>query len=399
MMQKSVPQIFYPGAHINRALSLNTCNLISVDVMLKTQYYFSSVTSSLKFTTIAASCMLLSACQSEPQHPDTARDDAVHSAQVVPGSLIDLSHWKITLPMDSNGDGKIDEVGPPQILRLYEPRFFYGNDRGEVVFTAPNKAITTANSTNTRSELRQMINPQGAKTKAPGNNFALAAHPQAANFGAVGGHLSATLAVNHVAVNAAHPDKPPAYSVVVGQIHAGKDESLLSQGFGYGNEPLKIYYKKFPNHAYGSVFWTYERNLAKDDPNRTDIAYPVWGNTWESAENPGQKGIKLNESFSYTVNVVGNIMQLVFEAPNKPRVEYAIDLSSNMDAFGKVDSLDNPAGYSGDWFYFKAGAYNQCSSKDQQGMWYAGCAGSGIWEEDFREGNYARVSFSSIVLK
>lgn len=399
-MQKSVPQIFYPGARTYRAHHLlYTCSLISVDVMLKTPHHFPSLTFSRRIISFAAGCVVLSACQGEPQASATATGDPMHNTTVVPGSLIDLRHWKITLPTDSNGDGKIDEVSPPQILRLYEPRFFYGNDKGEVVFTAPNKAITTANSTNTRSELRQMVDPQGGKTKAPSNNFALAAHPQAERFGSIGGRLSATLAVNHVAVTATHPDKKPAFSVVVGQIHAGKDESLLKNGFGYGNEPLKIYYKKFPEHEYGSVFWTYERNLAKDDPNRTDIAYPVWGNTWESLENPGQKGIKLNESFSYSVDVVGNVMQLTFTAPDKPRVEYSIDLSNNTDAYGNADSLDNPAGYAGDWFYFKAGAYNQCSSKDQPGMWYAGCAGSGVWEEDYRDGNYVRVSFSSIDLK
>ena len=301
--------------------------------------------------------------------------------------------------MDSNRDGKIDDLGPPQITRLYEPRFFYGNENGEVVFTAPNKAITTANSTNTRSELRQMLDPKGSKTKAPGNNFVLGSHPKAKRYGAIGGGLSATLSVNHVAVSAKHPHKKPAFSVVVGQIHAGKDERLLDSGFGYGNEPLKIYYKKWPNHDYGSVFWTYERNLEKDDPNRTDIAYPVWGNTWESSEDPGENGIKLNESFNYTVDVDGDVMHLTFKAENKAVVEYSINLSNNVNAYGEADPLDNPRGYTGDWFYFKAGAYNQCSSKDQQGMWYAGCAGTGFWENDKRQGHYAQASFSSIVLK
>ncbi|GAB2515123.1 hypothetical protein GCM10008940_17070 [Microbulbifer agarilyticus] len=316
----------------------------------------------------------------------------------MPGSLVDLNNWKITLPMDSNGDGKIDEVGPPHISRLYEPRFFYGKNNGELVFTAPNKAITTANSTNTRSELRQMIDPSQKKTSSPKNNFVLAAHPKAQRYGSIGGRLSATLSVNHVATHATHPNKKPAFSVVVGQIHAGKDKKLLSSGFGYGNEPLKIYYKKWPGHEYGSVFWTYERNLEKNDPNRTDIAYPVWGNTWESSEDPGENGIKLDEAFGYTVNVVDNVMHLTFESENKPRVEYSIDLANNIDAHGKVDEQDNPAGYSGDWFYFKAGAYNQCSTKDQEGMWYAGCAGSGIWDEDYARGHYARASFTSITL-
>ncbi|UTF61021.1 polysaccharide lyase family 7 protein [Gilvimarinus sp. DA14] len=347
---------------------------------------------------IVSSVAVLTACQGQTQtKKETYNADAMIGKRI-PGSVMDFSHWKITLPMDSNRDGKIDEVGPPNISRLLEPRFFYANEEGGVVFAAPNKAITTANSTNTRSELRQMVDPEGSKTKAPGNNFALAAHSKASKYGAIGGQLSATLAVNHVAVDAKNPDKKPAFSVVVGQIHAGKDDSM-ARGFGYGNEPLKIYFKKWPNHEHGSVFWTYERNLERDDPNRTDIAYPVWGNLWDSSEDPGEAGLKLNETFSYTVDVDGNIMNLTFSAEGKPTVEYSVDLSNNVDPNGVVDELDNPRGYSGDWFYFKAGAYNQCSSKDQEGMWYAGCAGSGVWEEDYQNGHYVQATFSSLTVK
>ncbi|WP_041524020.1 polysaccharide lyase family 7 protein [Gilvimarinus agarilyticus] len=346
---------------------------------------------------VASSLTLLTACQGQAETKKTGYTAEDLAGKRIPGSVMDFSHWKITLPMDSNRDGKIDEVGPPSISRLLEPRFFYANEAGEVVFTAPNKAITTANSTNTRSELRQMVDPEGSKTKAPGNNFALAAHPKASRYGSIGGRLSATLAVNHVAVEAKNPNKKPAFSVVVGQIHAGKDEKM-ARGFGYGNEPLKIYYKKWPNHEHGSVFWTYERNLEKDDPNRTDIAYPVWGNLWDSSEDPGEAGVLLDQTFSYSVDVDGNVMNLTFESEGKPTVEYSVDLSNNVDPNGKVDELDNPRGYSGDWFYYKAGAYNQCSSKDEEGMWYAGCAGTGVWEEDSQAGHYAQATFSSITL-
>ncbi|MDO3385915.1 polysaccharide lyase family 7 protein [Gilvimarinus sp. SDUM040013] len=340
----------------------------------------------------------LAGCQGQPQASQSSSESMDVRGKRAPGTVIDLSQWKITLPMDSNRDGKIDEVGPPTISRLLEPRFFYANSEGGVVFTAPNKAITTSNSTNTRSELRQMIDASGSKTKAPGNNFVLAAHPNASRYGSIGGTLSAKLAVNHVAIEAKNPDKKPAFSVVVGQIHAGKDSSM-AKGFGYGNEPLKIYYKKWPDHEYGSVFWTYERNLERDDPNRTDIAYPVWGNLWDSSESPQEQGVKLNEPFSYVVDIDGSVMTLTFSAEGKPTVNYSVDLSNNVDPEGRLDELDNPKGYSGDWFYFKAGAYNQCSAKDQDGMWYAGCAGSGIWSEDSQNGHYAQATFYSLTLK
>lgn len=318
-----------------------------------------------------------------------------------PAGKFDLSNWKITVPLDQDNNGKADDIDTKALQTYQHPDFFYIDVNGDLVFTSPNKAVTTQTSSNTRSELRQMIRglDTSIDTKSYGNNFALAAHRDAAYFDQIGGRLDATLKVNHVAVNAKHPKKP-AYSVVVGQIHAGKDKDLISEGngFGYGNEPIKIYYKKWPNHDTGSVFWTYERNLAKEDPNRTDIAYPVWGNTWENPNDPKTAGISLGEEFSYTIDVKGNVMHLTFSSAARKTVTYEINLTDNVDAYGKVDPKDNPNGYAGDWHYFKAGAYNQCSTQDSEGMWYAACAGTGDWQTDKANGDYTSVTFSRLVL-
>ncbi|MBQ4832021.1 polysaccharide lyase family 7 protein [Pseudoalteromonas sp. MMG010] len=320
----------------------------------------------------------------------------------VPADKFDLSHWKITIPVDLDNNGKIDEVSVKDIQSYAHPDFFYLDDNGGMVFAAPNKAITTANSTNTRSELRQMIRGSNTKikTKYAGNNFAIDAHPLSERFGAVGGKMEATLKVDHVATRATDPTKSAAYSVVVGQIHAGKDKALVEKnlGFGWGNEPLKIYFKKWPDHEKGSVFWNYERNLPKTDPARKDITYPVWGNTWENPNEPGDAGIALGEEFSYTVNVHGNIMHLTFSAQGKPDVNYSINLANNVDAYGKVDEKDHPLGYTADWNYFKAGAYNQCSTKLAKAGWYPGCLGTGDWKTDKANGDYVQVTFSKLKL-
>ena len=168
--------------------------------------------------------------------------------------------------------------------------------------------------------------------------------------------------------------------------------------YGYGNEPLKIYFKKFPDHDTGSVFWNYERNLAKEDPNRTDIAYPVWGNVWTNAEDPGNAGIPLGQSLSYVVNVYDDVMHLEFSTQGKPTKTFKINLADNIDANGKVDTLDNPTGYAGDAHYFKAGIYNQCSTKDAPGVWYAACPGTGDWATDKVNGDYAQATFSRLVV-
>ena len=341
---------------------------------------------------ILAALGLLAACA-------TAGADHSAEGKLVPADKFDLSQWNITVPLDGNRDRKADIIKVADLQSYSHPDFFYLDENDHMVFATPNKAITTPNSTNTRSELRQTLRGKrtSINTKAPGNNFALASHPLANRFASIGGRMDATLHVDHVAQRAQIQDKFPTYSVVIGQIHSVKLDNHPEE-YGWGNEPLKISFKKFPDHEYGSVYWAYERNLGKDDPDRTDIVYPVWGNTWENPADPGEAGIKLGEVMSYTVNVTGDVMYLTFETERHGTTEFAINLANNVDANGKVDAQDNPYGYTGDMHYFKAGAYNQCSSKLQEGFWYPGCLGTGDWETDKANGDYAQVTFHSLTL-
>lgn len=327
----------------------------------------------------------------------TYADMASAHGYQLPAAEFDLTHWKITLPMDDNGDKKPDEVEVEKIGQYSHPDYFYLDAEGRLVFTAPNKAITTANSSNTRSELRYMQRGSNTKIKThdAGNNFAVEARKDSNKFGSVGGKMEATLRVDHVAKNAANPGSKPAYSAVIGQIHAEQYESTKS-GFGYGNEPIKIFYKKFPSHKTGSVFWTYERNLAKNDPDRTDIAYPVFGNLWDNSADPGEAGIALGEDFSYTINVHRNVMYLTFSNARLGEVKFRKSLVSQHDANGEVDEKDNRLSYGGDSLYFKAGVYNQCSTKTDGSFWAAACAGTGHWPTDKANGDYAQVSFSRL---
>jgi len=322
-----------------------------------------------------------------------AKDD------VVPADKFDLSEWKITVPVDKNKDKKPDDIDVKQLKKYSHPDFFYLDENGGLVFASPNKALTTKNTTNTRSELRQMI--RGTKTKysthGPQNNFAVLARKDSDKFGRVGGRLDATLKVDHVATRAGNPDTKAAFSAVVGQIHAVKSKDTKS-GFGFGNEPIKVYYKKFPGHAMGSVFWNYERNLARKDPNRKDIAHPVFGFDWTNKEDPGQQGIALGEEFSYTINVHENMMYLTFSNARLGTKTFTKSLVSQHSADGTIDPLDNKFSYGGDSLYFKAGIYNQCSTAKGGGTWYAECPGTGDWETDKANGDYAQATFSKIEL-
>ena len=354
----------------------------------------------IKYSTFKiAACGMLTMSMLGGSALASAQSKGVKDRALAPASKFDLSHWNITLPVDQNRDGKVDTIKVKDLQKYSHPDFFYLDDQDRMVFVAPNKGALTKNTSNTRSELRYMLRGSNTrpKTHSAANNFAVEARADSDKFGSIGGRMDATLQVNHVALNAGHPDKKAAYSAVIGQIHAIKYESTKS-GFGFGNEPLKIYYKKFPGHDTGSVFWTYERNLAKDNDDRTDIAYPVWGNTWENQSDPGAAGVPLNEDFSYTVNVHKNTMHLTFTAPGRPTVNYSINLANNVDAYGKVDPLDNKYSYGGDHLYFKAGIYNQCSTTNKPGMWYVACEGTGDWEKDKANGDYAKATFSRLIV-
>ncbi|WP_394149154.1 polysaccharide lyase family 7 protein [Vibrio maritimus] len=346
----------------------------------------------MKKLTIIAGSILLSL-------PLTTLADVANNgvSYPVPADKFDMRNWKITIPSDINEDGKVDEIEGVAMLSYSHEDFFHLDQDGNLVFEVHNKAITTKNSKNARSELRQM--PRGANfdnilTNDKLNQWALSSHPDAKSYSAVGGTLEATLKVNHVSMNAKFPEKYPAHSVVVGQIHAKKHNELIEAktGYGHGNEPLKIFYKKFPDHEYGSVFWNYERNLAKADPDRADIAYPVWGNTWENPAEPGKAGIKLGEEFSYKVEVKGTMMFLTFETARHDTVKYEIDLSKG------IDEKDFPTGYAEDDFYFKAGAYGQCSTQEKHPVWGPGCAGTGDFATDKKNGDYNSVTFSVLKL-
>jgi len=91
-------------------------------------------------------------------------------------------------------------------------------------------------------------------------------------------------------------------------------------------------------------------------------------------------------------------MYLTFSSDKHGTVEYTKSLVHNVDAYGKADPLDNKYSYGGDSLYFKAGVYNQCSTKTGGGSWYAGCAGTGDWAEDKANGDYAQATFSKLTI-
>ncbi|WP_299555956.1 polysaccharide lyase family 7 protein [Seonamhaeicola sp.] len=76
---------------------------------------------------------------------------------------IDLSHWKVTLPV-ANDKGKPVEIEPPEILDFAEmevakPYMYIDSTRGAIVFHAMPTDSKTRNTKYTRSELREQMEP------------------------------------------------------------------------------------------------------------------------------------------------------------------------------------------------------------------------------------------------
>jgi hypothetical protein len=81
-----------------------------------------------------------------------------------PAQILDLTNWKITLPVDNVGtfSGTAVEVKQPQLATFSDAYFFVGG--GGVVFHTPVEGARTSGSNYPRSELREMTG--GGATQA-----------------------------------------------------------------------------------------------------------------------------------------------------------------------------------------------------------------------------------------
>lgn len=283
------------------------------------------------------------------------------------------------------GDGTQIE----DITNYHNDDFFYAaSDENEnwVVFKTPNQGVTSKNSSNTRTELhekREWIPEEGGK-------------------------LTGTCKVMHVS-KSGDARVAASYSVVVGQIHSGA---------GHENEPIKIFYKKFPGHTKGSVFWNYEINTAgEDNSGRWDYSYPVWGYDFSVVgsspkEYPAEPkdGIELGEAFNYTINVHEGVMYLEFTSKGHKTVNFTKNLmvsefTTKEDTPEQVqklfwpinqDGVERPEAYTSELMYFKQGAYNQTNGKSPEKniVWCGGAKTyGGDIQKQYENGDFTEVWF------
>ncbi len=307
-------------------------------------------------------------------------NDGLSAKRVVPNEVIPfMDKFKILL-----GDGTTAE----DLTNFENKDFFYTKIEGTrrwVVYKTPNSGVTSKNSSNTRTELHEKRNWTPEQ----------------------GGRLTGTCKVMQVSTSG-DATVAASFATVVGQIHSGE---------GHENEPLKIFYKKFPGQEKGSVFWNYEINTEGDNKKRWDYSTAVWGNNMavigkSKDDYPAEPedGIALGEEFSYEVNVYKGIMYLTFRSKGHETKTFTKNLIASeyvkpADLPSQVMKIFAPMGqngteqataYKGELVYFKQGAYNQTNGKDpsKNKVWNAGAETyGGNIAKQYENGSYTEVWF------
>lgn len=325
----------------------------------------------------------LNSCKTDTKKNTTTQQTktakTVYASDVIPF----FDHWKLIL-----GDGS--NAG---IANNFENKdYFYTTNDGKdnwVVFKTPNGGDTHGTSNNTRTEL--------AQTKKW--------YPKTAN-----DKLTATLKVMNVSATG-DARVAATHAVVVGQIHSAD---------AFENEPLKIFYKKFPGHTKGSVFWHYEINTAgNNNAKRWDYSHAVWGDDFSVVgldantypEEP-KDGIALGEEFSYEIEVKDGIMNLTFTSEGHETKTFTKNLiESEYITKGDIpeqtqklffpigqDGVERAEAYTGEGCFFKLGCYNQTNGKspEENKNWCSGAeTHDGDLSKQYADGNYAEVWFKT----
>lgn len=308
------------------------------------------------------------------------------NSKLTAGDLIPFfENWNLIL---GDGSNVGDASGTEDSLYFYTTQDKQG---GWVVFKTPNAGNTHGTSNNTRTELAQL-----KKWSANSSN-----------------KLAANLKVMNVS-SSGDARVAASYSVVVGQIHSAD---------GHENEPLKIFYKKFPGHSKGSVFWHYEINTdGEDNSGRWDYSTAVWGYDFsvvglDSNKYPSEpeEGIALGEEFSYEIVVDKGFMNLTFKCEGHEDKVFSKNLINSeystiegvsqqtKDLFFTIgqDGLERKEAYAHEGLFFKLGSYNQTNGKSPKvnRNWCSGAETfGGDVQKQYETGNFTEVWFRNAEL-
>jgi hypothetical protein len=212
----------------------------------------------------------LSACGgNEAPPPDFKTPDP---SGVAPAAVLDLSHWALTLPVDADGgsSGIAKTVRTDELLAGYASDWFYGSAGDGVTFWAPINGALTPSSRYARSELREMRDPADPAVNWSMSDAAL---------------MNARLAVN--------------------QMPLANDRVVIGKILGYNGTDSDV---SFLAH----LIFQYQ-------PSSADAA--VYALVEHSPQGAGASadrfnladGVKLNQPFSYSIQVSGGNLTVTVE--------------------------------------------------------------------------------------
>lgn len=253
-----------------------------------------------------------------------------------PWDNFDLQDWVVDTPAFAD-DGESQRYGEndwTDISNESRQFFFTHTDGGMRFKTRIDGAKTSQNTSYVRSELREMLRRGNTSINTQGvneNNWALGYQPTGSDHGGRNGLLTATLRVNQVTTTGTgiHVGR-----TIIGQIHADSDE------------PIRLYYRKKQSDQYGCIYAAHEIR------NGDDIDFDIIGN--EDCNNPAD-GIELDELFSYEIeNIDEDILVRIRRGDRDgPLIgQTTIDMQQLNSGYDRAD----------EWMYFKAGAYTQNST-------------------------------------
>jgi hypothetical protein len=170
---------------------------------------------------------------------------------------INFSNWKVTLPVDENNNGSPDEYQPNQLVNggyrnitAVKP-FMYDDvlDKSIVFYTFPSK--TTSNSSFSRTELRELINPTNSKI-----NWTLD----------TGGEMKGRLKMMEISKDNTSSSRV-FHRTIFMQIHGIISISdMNSYGFSSNNGPplLKMYWEE-------GYVWAFKKSLVNETTSGTNL--------------------------------------------------------------------------------------------------------------------------------
>lgn len=177
---------------------------------------------------------------------------------------INFSNWKVTLPVDEDNNDSPDEYQPSELvnygyqtLAAVKP-FMYDDvtDKSIVFYTYPD--VATTNSSYSRTELRELINPSNSK-----ENWTLLE----------GGVLSGKLKIDSISEDTETSSQY--HRVIVMQIHGIiSEEDMETYGFTSNNGPplLKMYWKD-------GELWAHKKSLV-DESTEGEALLDTTSDTW-----------------------------------------------------------------------------------------------------------------------